>query len=64
MAKAQLVATPDIKTEQTTAAKSASKSASKTKRALDLDSIVSPSEAALEKRRANEGRNVEHVPVE
>jgi formamidopyrimidine-DNA glycosylase len=64
MAKAQLVETPDIKTEQTTAAKSASKSASKTKRALDLDSIVSASEAALEKRRANEGRNVEHVPVE
>ncbi len=65
MARAELppvktdVATPAIKTER-----APTKSASKAKRSLDLDTIVSASEAALEKRRANEGRNVEHVPVE
>ncbi len=65
MAKAEL---PAVKTEVETPAvkreRTATKSGSKAKRSLDLDSIVSASEAALEKRRANEGRNVEHVPIE
>ena len=60
--KEEAVQTPDIKTEPATSAQRPTPVSAK--RSLDLNAIASASEAAAEKRRAGEKRNVEHVPAE
>ena len=60
LVKATDVKTPDIKVETSRG----SREAQTAKRSLDLSllDIVAPADAALEKRRAGEGKHVEHVP--
>lgn len=56
--------TPEIKAEPRRARSTDKKLPTSVKRVLDMDAIASAADAAAEKRKAMEKRNVEHVPVE